>query len=146
MRTTHLSTQMWLYPSVLALLLVALTLLVTAVTGCSLTTSEDDLDARSADLFAVHVQRFYHETPIRLKLDNQVILDDTVTTSLFLGVASIVPVDIQNGRHQLRATVDGKVSAEKTFVVKDTLYLVVNYDRERQEIIFGAQRTGFLYY
>lgn len=91
----------------------------------------------------VHVQTWFHDTPVRVWIDGRQVLDDEVSTGAILAYAATISTQVGAGPHHLRARVDG-IAADTTVSVDDTLY--VGVDRmEDGRIAFHAQRTPFAY-
>lgn len=97
------------------------------------------------DLFEVHLQRWYNDTPIEVRIDNTQIFNDTVTTGYILALAKIIPFNINKGTHTLSVKIADSISSETTFTISDTLYIAVNYNSTTSEIAFIIQKNPFYY-
>jgi hypothetical protein len=98
-----------------------------------------------ADVCQIHLQSGFYKTPVRVSVDFSQVFADTVTTSLVLAVAAMIPVQVYNGTHLLNVTVPNLVSKDTTFTIADTLYIGVNYDATTPRITYHFQRLPFHY-
>ena len=98
-----------------------------------------------ANVFQVHLQWQFSKTPVTVYIDNSVIFSDTVTSSPMVGVAKIIPAKIANGYHALRVTVLNSISKDTSFIVQDTLYIGVQYNKPNSLIEYYFTRKQFLY-
>jgi hypothetical protein len=122
-----------------------LPVLLLGLAACS-SAGTNDVDKGEPAAFSIHLQSAYNNTPVLVELDGEVVLEDTLSTDPITGLARSFPVDVEQGTHRVEATVNGRIGASRTFTVGDTLNVAVNYDPERERIIFGAQRDPYLYY
>ena len=98
-----------------------------------------------ADVFEVHLQAYYDDTPARIVLDGNIILDERITTGTILAYASILHPEIDQGPHRLQAFINETATADTTITVGDTLRVVVNYVPQRNEIMIWATKRPFPY-
>ena len=98
-----------------------------------------------ADLFAVHLWSGFSMTPVSVSVDQREVFADTVSTSMLLGVAAIIPVPVNRGRHTLSVAIPSRVSKDTFFVIEDTLFAGVDYDSSRSSIncYFGKNLFGY---
>lgn len=119
--------------------------LLLSIAACD-STGADDVNEGEPAAFSVHLQTHYSNTPVQIELDGETVFDDTVSTNYVLSLATFFPVDIKQGEHRLHATVNGRIEASKTFTVGDTLNVAVNYDPDREQIVFSSREEPYLYY
>ena len=119
--------------------------LLLSIAACD-STGTDDVNKGEPAAFSVHLQTHYSNTPVQVELDGETVFNDTVSTDYVLGLATSFPLDIKQGEHRLHATVNGRIEASKTFTVGDTLNVAVNYDSDREQIVFSSSEEPYLYY
>ena len=97
-----------------------------------------------ADLFQIHLQGWFSNTPVKVRLDYSQIFIDTVTTGSIIAVAAIIPAKVYKGTHFLSVTADS-ITNDTTFTITDTLYIGVNYSSTNSRITYRFQHYPFGY-
>lgn len=97
-----------------------------------------------ADLFQIHLQNGFSNTPVKVRVDYSQVFFDTVSTGYVLSVAAIIPVKIRKGTHFLSVTA-GSTTSNTTFTIADTLYIGVNYSSTNSRITYRFQQYPFGY-
>jgi hypothetical protein len=98
-----------------------------------------------ADVFEVHLQAYYDDTPAKIVLDGNTILDERITTSEIVAFTKILRPEVNQGLHRLQAFINETATADTTITVSDTLRVVVNYVPQRNEITIWATKRPFPY-
>jgi hypothetical protein len=98
-----------------------------------------------AKLFEIHLQGGFSNTPVKVKVDNSQLLNDTVTTGSILAYAAIIPAQINKGLHSLSITIDDSITKDTTFTINDTLYIGVNYKQSTSSINYYFRYHSFPY-
>ena len=98
-----------------------------------------------AEVFEIHLQTWFSNTPVAISVDQGRVFNDTVTTGSSLAVAAIIPVHLTQGVHRLNVTVAGTVSKDTTFTISDSLFVGVGYDMNTETITYRFQRNRFPY-
>ncbi len=98
-----------------------------------------------ADVFQVHLQARFLQTPVEVKLDNSVVFFGAVTTSDVLGLALAIPLQATTGEHSIRVTVGHSITKDTTFTLSDTLFVGVRFGAVDSKITYIFQNERFLY-
>jgi hypothetical protein len=98
-----------------------------------------------AKAFQVHLQSGFSDTPVTVSVDQTLVFADTVTTGFALAVAAIIPVEVNQGSHNLRVAIANILSKDTSFTISDSLYVGVSYDSARATINYRFQRNPFYY-
>ncbi len=101
--------------------------------------------APPADLFRIHLQGGFSNTPVLVSIDRKQIFQDVVTTLPSISLATVVPVEVTQGTHRLAVTAAGVHSGDSTFTILDTLFVGVNYNATAGTIHYRFQRKPFVY-
>ena len=120
---------------------VKLIIMMFLISGC---TSTDPNEVLKHDI-EIHLQSWYSNTPVEVYLDDSLILSDTVSTGYILAFASIIPMTISEGTHNLRVKANTHVEFEENFEVKSTLYVGVLYDSTQSKVLYIFQNDQFYY-
>jgi len=123
----------------------ALILLLLVISLYSCNNNVDSTDQEIADLFQIHLQSWFSNTPVKVRVDYSQIFVDTVTTGSIIAVAAIIPVEIYRGTHFLSVTVADSITNDTTFSINDTLYIGVNYSSTTSRITYRFQQYPFGY-
>jgi hypothetical protein len=102
-------------------------------------------ESKQAEVFEIHLQFGFNNNPVHVEFDGNQVFDDTISTGSILAFAEIIPFDVRQGNHHLRAVVNTTIEAETTLVVGDSLYVAVKYNTDQKYIYFRAQTWPFPY-
>lgn len=105
----------------------------------------DSNNQEIANLFQIHLQGGFSNTPVKVNVDYSQTFNDTVTTGSIIAVAAIIPVDIYKGTHLLKVTIADSITKDTTFTINDTLYIGVNYSPSTSNITYNFRHTPFPY-
>ncbi len=81
---------------------------------------------------------------VKVKLDNELLLADTITTNEVLGVAQVIQNDYPKGKYQLTVEVNGQTVSEK-FRHKKNRFIVVNYSKSHETITIEYPSEKYTY-
>lgn len=113
------------------------------MSGCKQATQASD---QSRPLFAIDLQDGFQHDTVRVSLDNQVVYDDTATTSLALSLAYRMTPSISAGTHRINVWVPSfSVQADTTVDIQDTLVLGINLNRRMGTLSFTIYRFLLMY-
>jgi len=113
-----------------------------ALLSCTGATGPEPTYAKS---FQVHLQAWYSQTPVEVKIDNSKVFSGTISTGAVLGVAHVIPLRIPTGEHYMSVTVANSLMKDTSFTLSDSLYVGVGYDAVNPRITFLFQRERFAY-
>lgn len=110
--------------------------------GCSNPIAPEVSDA----LLSIDLPAAYYKDSVRVELDNNILLQDTITTNLVLGLAWIHRDALKAGSHRIGVFVLNRgAQTETTLVVRDTTTVVVNFDRRNNKLWFRVFNFLFHY-
>ena len=84
----------------------------------------------------IHVWQTYDGDEVEIKIDEQIVFSDAVTTNDILSLAATIPVSVSEGSHNIGVTVNGSIDAEATFDTQDLLVIAVSYSPQERKIAF----------
>jgi len=102
-------------------------------------------EPKYAEVFQVHLQSYYSQTPVEVKIDNSEVFSGTISTGAVLGFARIVPLQVMPGVHSMSVNVAHALTKDTSFTLSDSLYVGVGYDAVNPRITFVFQRERFAY-
>jgi hypothetical protein len=106
-------------------------LLICAATlpACEHSTKNPAISAGKENL-EVHLQYHYRGERVRVEIDGQTIFNKAVETNYVLSLAEIIKLEVSEGRHQIKAVVNGSDEKKTTFDLDGKLYIGVRYFRD----------------
>lgn len=121
-------------------LLAAILAAGTMLSACSILGESD----RAERKLHIHVQTWFDDTPVEIKLNGETVLDERVSTGGILAVAARISRMTPERSNNLYVRVDNEATADTTLVVHDSLYVGINYSQDR--VGFKTQEEPFAYY
>jgi len=103
------------------------------------------LEPTYAEVFQVHLQSYYSQTPVEMKIDNSEVFSGTISTGAILGFAQLIPLQVMPGEHSMSVNVNHALTKDTSFSLGDTLYVGVEYDAVNSRITYLFQRERFVY-
>jgi hypothetical protein len=116
-------------------------LLITGVFLISITSCKDEEEYT----VGIDLTNSYNQDEVKVILDGKILLDESLQSNHSTGFAKILRVEKTEGNHTLKVIVNGTVQNEKSFSVKDDLYIFVNYNPATQKIIFKSADQPVFY-
>ena len=116
-------------------------LAIVIILGCG----SDDCTLRPERILEVHLQTGFVDTPVRVEVDETLVLDARITTGTVLAFAAIVPVAVNDTRHLLGVQVDSLAIAVTEILVSETPYVGVCYDEAERAVTFVPSAQPFVY-
>ena len=98
-----------------------------------------------AEVFEIHLQDGFSETPVVISVDQAQVFASTVSTGFIVAFAAIIPVQLTQGTHKLTVTIAHTVSKDTSFAISDTLFVGVSYNSTTRTIDYRFQRNRFYY-
>lgn len=98
-----------------------------------------------ADVFQIHLQAWFLQTPVEVKLDNAKVFFGAITTSELLGCALIIPLQVTPGKHSISVTVANSITKDTSFTLSDTLFVGVRFGVVDRRITYSFQKKTFRY-
>jgi len=120
---------------------VMLLFIIFVVSGCN---STDPNNISKHDI-EIHLQSWFSNTPVKVFLNDSLMLSDTISTGSILAYASIIPVTLSEGEHKLHVMANKNAELEDWFEVNSTLYIGVHYDSLQSKISYIFQNNPFYY-
>ena len=87
----------------------------------------------------------YSDTPVTVYVDKYPVLEDTISTRGIPPFAKSITARVDQGLHQLGAKIENNIFSDTTFVIDDTLYAEIYYDRYNSKISFRFRHEPFPY-
>ena len=81
---------------------------------------------------------------VTLKLDNDVIFSDSVSTNLILGVSKILKFDYPIGKYEMSVNVNG-IEKRNKVRHKNNLYIYISFDKTSSEISITYPTEKYVY-
>jgi hypothetical protein len=118
-------------------------LLLFSVVGCKQTT---ETASQEKPLFAIDLQDGFQHDLVEVALDNNVIYNDTATTSIALSFARRLNPVVSAGIHKIHVFMPGfSIQADTTIDVNDTLVVGVNFNKVSSKLSFTIYHFWVMY-
>lgn len=128
----------------LSKLTIFLTFLLFTHTGCALLTqtTEEAVEIQATQTIEkpveieVHLWQTYDNDEVQIKIDEQIVFSDAVTTDDILSLAATIPITLSEGSHHIGVTINDSLEAETTFSTRDLVVIAVSYSPPEETISF----------
>jgi hypothetical protein len=107
----------------------ALVICAAMLPGCDHSINRSVISTGNENL-EIHLQYHYRGERVRIEIDGQTLFNKVVETNYALSLAEIIKLEMPEGRHQIKAVVNGSEERKTTFDLDGKLYIGVRYFRE----------------
>ena len=114
---------------------------------CSVSTCKKSIETVSGEaLLAIDVEWYFDNDLIKVELDGSVLLEDRVTTNWSISAACFIPrKNYSFGVHVVKFILPEKgLQRSHFFNLKNTLTILIRYDREENKISF-SEYNGLIF-
>lgn len=96
----------------------------------------------------IDVQSDFNSDLVQIFIDGREIIHKQLQTNPALGVCledGQVMLDVREGKHQIKALINGLTTYSENFELTDDLYIGINYDPSTKAVSYAYSDTRFIY-
>ena len=80
----------------------------------------------------VHIESWFQNDGVMIRIDNELVFNEEVTTNPSLGLAKTIDLNVSSGEHRIEARMNDRIIVSETFNPVETPWLCVYYDPDTE--------------
>ena len=93
----------------------------------------------------VDLQSRYENDLVKVEVDQDILLNEKISTNFTIGLAASRRINLQGGSHTLKIWINDQLKTSETIEMDQDQYMAVNYDRIADIVTLGFSDTPYFY-